>query len=1327
MLVAFSTYHSIRLISDAQHEAGAPRFDLMFCDEAHRTTGAQLIADRDDDRGTSVFLMPHHDRFVKAEKRIYMTATPKIWSAKSESSYRNAEVFSMDDESQFGPVFYKMKFSEAIDKGLLSDYYLVGLTIDPAWKDQVSEMDLHPELTAGEQAKLYGAVKGVSFDENDVPHLRRSISFTNTIKRSLQHQLSMETASERLREMALENNKTPPYRVRTQHIEGKTKANIRRQRLDWLKEPEDDECRIVTNARCLSEGVDVPTLDATLFMSPKHSVIDIVQQVGRVMRKAPGKTHGYIVVPIMLAEGDTAQDALRKSEDYATIIKVVRALRSHDDNIDQLINQNRFSEKLRLVPVPAAFGEQDTELTTQEREEAIQEALFAPADLIEAMNVLVFQDCGDRQYWTKWAKDVGEQTIALQNKILSHLATSKSARARFDQFMTGIRETISHNMTEQEAIGMLAQHLVTKPVFDAFFENYEFSATNPISQIMNDVIDEIVSQKLTSSLQRSMNPFYESVQKRIRDIDDPDIREKVFKELYETFLTTAFPVETERLGVVYTPKEIVDWLLHSADDALRQEFGVGLEDENVEILDPFSGTGTFLTRLIKGNLISNNRLDYKYEKEMFAIDIWPLPYYLSAINIEEAYQGRRQELGQKEYKRFQGIVLGDTFTLTTDKKLPLGKFGMEESNTPTLNRINNRRIKVIVGNPPWRAWQSNLSKQNPNKEYEDLDNRITQTYALKSRANNKNSLYDTYYKALRWASDRIKDGGVIAFVTNGGWLDGTAASGVRATLAEEFSSIYCYNLRGKIPSTKEEGGNVFNVKVSVTMVIMIKNPQRVETSKIFYTQTTDGLSGKQKLQELLTNNSLSNTNWEPVIPDVRYDWINKTNFQYQNYQVLGDRETKRKISKDGMFVLYSSGIKTKRDPWAYNSDLKGLQNRTKRMIQIYNKQIKSNNSIDLDRYQNIIKWYDELLVKLNRKIEAKYSVEKFRSVMYRPFYIQFCHYDPIFNQRHHQLNHLFPSNNVSNMILNISGRSAQDFDCFMTKHLPDLHLNGGGGRHFLGTLTTLPNLAMCVMDKPGTREFSVLMTTKTPDLELVHHGQVFSLWRYRKIGGGRQGGIFDGVEAPEGYVVEDNILDETLDAYREYYDDDNIEKDDIFYYVYGILHHPAYKSKYRNDLRKGLPRIPKAPDFWAFAEAGRKLGRLHVDYPELDGYPLEQDHSVLFDPANDDHYRFEKLKMTVTDKDTAEIRINEHLTLIGIPKRALDYIVNGKSGLGWIVDRYRIHVDTKHGSGIINDANKLFDDPRDFIKLVEQVTQVSLESVNIIDSLPAQFEPPETG
>ena len=1007
VLVAFSTYHSIRLISDAQHKAGAPPFDLMFCDEAHRTTGAQLIADRGDHRGMSVFLMPHHDRFVEAEKRVYMTATPRIWSSKSEASYRKAEVFSMDDESQFGPVFYKMKFSEAIDAGLLSDYYLVGLTIDPAWKEKVAGMGLHPELAAGEQAKLYGAVKGVSFDENDVPHLRRSISFTNTIKRSRQHQLSMETASERLREIALENNGTPPHRVRTEHIDGKTKANIRRQHLDWLKEPEDDECRIVTNARCLSEGVDVPTLDAALFMSPKHSAIDIVQQVGRVMRKAPGKTHGYIVVPIMLAEGDTAQDALRKSEDYATIIKVVRALRSHDDNIDQLINQNRFSEKLRLVPIPASFGDPDTELTTEERNQAIQDVLFAPKDLIEAMNVLVFQDCGDRQYWAKWAKDVGEQTIALQNKILSHLKTSKTAEQRFDQFMTGIHETVSPNMTDQEAIGMLAQHLVTKPVFDAFFESYEFSAKNPISQVIDGVINEIVSQNLISNLHRSMKPFYESVQKRIRDIDDPDIREKVFKELYETFLTTAFPIETELLGVVYTPSEIVDWLLHSADDALRQEFGVGLEDQNVEILDPFSGTGTFLTRLIKGNLISDDCLDYKYEKEMFAIDIWPLPYYLSAINIEEAYHGRQQELGQKDYKRFPGIALGDTFTLTTDKKLPLGKFGVEESNTPTLNRINNRKVKVIMGNPPWRAWQSNSSRQNPNKEYEDLDNRITQTYALKSRANNKNSLYDTYFKALRWASDRIKDGGVIAFVTNGGWLDGSAASGVRAILAEEFSGIYCYNLRGKIPSNKAEGGNVFNVKVSVTMMVLVKNPNKINEGQVLYTQSEDGLSGKAKLQQVKTEKTISNINWATINPDSSFDWINQTNEIYSQYQQIGNQETKSNKSNTGIFKLYSSGLKTGRDIRAYNSSLIELQNKT------------------------------------NYQADKAYRVS-----MYKPFFPQFLHYDKKRNQRHYRIDNIFPTNETRNVMINIAGKGATEFDLLMTKYTTDLHLNGGGGQAF---------------------------------------------------------------------------------------------------------------------------------------------------------------------------------------------------------------------------------------------------------------------------------------
>ena len=1286
VLVVFSTYHSIRLISDAQRSAGAPPFDLMFCDEAHRTTGAQIISNKaGDKRGTSVFLMAHDNRHVQAKKRVYMTATPKIWSTKSDNSYQNAEVFSMDDENQFGPVFYRMKFSEAIDKRLLSDYYLVGLTINPAWKNQVSQLGLDPDLPPSEQAKLYGAVKGVAFDENDVPHLRRSLSFTNTIKRSKKHQLSIEVASERLKEIALDKNGDAiPFRVRTQHIDGKTKANIRRQYLDWLKEPEEDECRIVTNARCLSEGVDVPNLDAALFMSPKHSAIDIVQQVGRVMRKSPNKTHGYIVVPILLAEGETATDALQKSEDYATIIKVVRALRSHDDNIDELINQKRFGEKLRLVPVPEPFGERDNELTSEEEEEAIQEAMFAPDDLIEALNVLVFEDCGDRQYWAKWAKDVGEQTVELQNNILVHLKTSEHARERFDQFMTGIHETMSPNMTEQEAAGMLAQHLVTQPVFDAFFENYEFSRHNPVSQIMNDVIEEIIAQDLLSDLQHSLAPFYESVQKRIRGITDSTTRHEVLKELYETFLKTAFPDLTDLLGVVYTPVEIVDWLLHSADDALRQEFGFGLGDKEVEILDPFSGTGTFLTRLIESDLIPDGNLDYKYQNELSAIDILPTAYYLSAINIEEAYHGRKMKIEDKpEYKPFPGIALSDTFTsLNHNKDLRLGQFGIEENNTPTINAINRKDIKVIVGNPPWRTGQKDATFQNPNPTYESLDNRITNTYALRSSATRKGALYDMYLKSLRWASDRLSSRGVIALVTNGGWLEGNAANGVRYCLADEFASVYCYNLRGRIMTTPEEGKNVFNVKVPVTLLILVKNDIG-DTSSIYYTHSKDNLTKEAKLEVLKSEKSLTNANWEPLIPDRNSDWINQSNENYQKYQPIGSKDTRKYISNAGIFRVYSSGIITGRDPWAYNSNQKSLAERTKKMIDFYNHQI----SVNTERPEHdntIIKWHRESLKHFHSRRKAEYSEKDFRVVMRRPFFPQTLHYDLTFNNTHYQMDKLFPTNETPNLAIMISGTGVTEFDIFMTNRPTDLNFARGGGQ-------AIPRIYY---------HFSRKSNNKTEQKFFDH---------------------------AERYVVEDNVLDETLISYQEYYGDDRIEKDDIFYYVYGILHHPTYTSKYRNDLSKGLPRIPKVPDtpdFWAFAKAGRKLGHLHVGYSELDGYPLEQQHSVLFDLDNDDHYRFEKLKKTVKDDDTVEIRINEHLTLTDIPRRVLDYKVNGRSGLDWIVTCYRIHEDARYGSGIVNDANQLFDDPRDFIKLVEQVVQVSVESVDIIESLP-EFELPE--
>ncbi len=1326
MLVTFSTYQSIKLISEAQHSAGAPPFDLMFCDEAHRTTGAQIITDTDS-RGTSVFLMPHDNQFVEADKRVYMTATPKIWSSRSNNAYRKAEVFSMDDKSQFGPVLYQMKFSEAIDKGLLSDYYLVGLTIDPNCQAQLAQLGFDPELTRSEQAKLYGAVKGVSTEDNNVPHLRRSISFTNTIKRSRQHQLALEVASDRLREMSLVNGNPVPFQVRTKHIDGKTKANIRRQSLDWLKEPEDGECRIITNARCLSEGVDVPTLDAALFMSPKHSAIDIVQQVGRVMRKAPGKTHGYIVVPIMLAEGDTAKDALRKSEDYATIIKVVRALRSHDDNIDQLINQNRFSEKLRLVPVPEVFGTTDTELTVREQEEAIQGALFTPDALIDALNVLVFEDCGDRQYWAKWAKDVGSKTVELQEKMNTHLNSSVHARERFDRFMTGIRETVSPDMSEHEAMGMLAQHLVTQPVFDAFFENYEFSNNNPVSQIMSDVTEEIVAQDLHSELRRSMAPFYESVQKRIRGINDPTTRHEVLKELYETFLKTAFPESTDLLGVVYTPVEIVDWLLHSADEVFRQEFGVGIGDKGVEVLDPFSGTGTFLTRLIESDLISDEQLDHKYQNELSAIEILPTAYYLSAINIEEAYHGRKTSIEDNhEYTPFPGIALGDTFTLLSEEYFDLGLFGIEESNTPKLNEINRKDIKLMAGNPPWRAWQGDAIDQNPNRGYAALDRRITETYAARSTTSLKNSLQDMYLKAIRWASDRIGNKGILAFVTNGGWLDGSAATGVRDCFAEEFSTIYCYNLRGKIPSSREEGGNVFNVKVSITLIILVKNPDKLGKATIYYAESQDCLTGYQKLQELAINNSLSKTTWKSITPDERNDWINKTDINYQSYQAIGDLDTRKNRTNDGIFRLYSGGLKTGRDLWAYDSNEYNLYSRTYEMIDFYNEQLYLGYETDPELDPSIIKWHDITKRHLKRGRRAEMADFRFKDVMYRPFFIQNVHYDPIFNNSHYYLDRVFPTRDTDNLVIDISGKSAQEFDRFMTRYMGDISFETGCGQGTQDSSTAMPNLAICSMDKPGSREFSVFMTTKIPDLELVHHNQVFPLWQYQKIEAGQQGGIFDEVIAPEGYVVEDNILDETLDDYREHYGDTQIAKDDIFYYVYGILHHPDYKTKYRNDLRKGLPRIPKAPDFWGFCRSGRKLGHLHVDYSELDGCRLEQRTSILFDPTNDNHYRFVKLKMTVKGNEV-EIKINEHLTLAGIPSRALEYVVNGKSGLGWIVDRYRIREDTKHGSGIVNDANALFGDPREFVKLIEQVVQVSLESVDIIESLPAEFEEPQDG
>lgn len=628
--------------------------------------------------------------------------------------------------------------------------------------------------------------------------------------------------------------------LEARHVDGSMNVLRRNHELDWMRENvgnSENVCRILSNARCLSEGVDVPALDAVIFLNPRDSVVDVVQSVGRVMRKAPGKRYGYVILPIGIPSDKEPEKALDDNKKYRVVWQVLNALRAHDDRLDKefaTIDLNRKKDdRINVIGVGGGSEPKDDQGGTGKQGELPM--IFAELDRWkDAIFAKVVTKCGDRRYWEDWARDVAR--IAERHKmrieaLLEH--PTPAHQVAFDDFLNGLRVNINPGISQDEAVEMLAQHIVTRPVFDALFAGHPFTAQNPVSQAMQgmlDVLDEQALEKESESLQG----FYASVRDRVSGLDNPEARQKVIVELYDKFFRTAFPRMAERLGLVYTPVEIVDFIVKSADVALRQEFGVGLADDQVHILDPFTGTCTFMVRLIQSGLIAPDRLSYKYAHEMHANELVLLAYYIAAVNIEAAYH----DLCGQEYTPFPGIVLADTFQMGEQKgQVKTEMFSQE--NSERAERQNRADIRVAIGNPPYSVGQSDANDNNQNQKYDALDASIRDTYAVYSTATNKNSLYDSYIRAFRWASNRIKDQGVICFVSNGGWIEGNTMDGFRKSLAHEFTSIYVFNLRGNARTQGElrrkEAGNVFDSgsRTPIAITLLVKNPAKAGQLKVF--------------------------------------------------------------------------------------------------------------------------------------------------------------------------------------------------------------------------------------------------------------------------------------------------------------------------------------------------------------------------------------------------------------------------------------------------------------------------------------------------------------
>lgn len=1291
MTVVFCTYHSLPIVESAQAN-GAPPFDIILCDEAHRTTGVEQPDDK-----TSPFVLVHDTERIQANKRLYMTATPRIYTESARATAQNYErdVFSMDDPETYGPEFHRLPFSKAVELGELSDYKVVVLAISEGEVNTALQGDTRAagrELNINDATKIVGCWRALQNPENkpaddpSVNPLKRVIAFTNRISESKAMTAHWNDIVEAAVERLPEDQQPTDFECETKHVDGTDHALNRKARLDWLKGDTDGTCRILSNARCLSEGIDVPALDAVLFMTSRKSYVDIVQAVGRVMRKAPGKNYGYIVLPVAIPDGVDPAEALNDNERFSTVWGVLRALRSHDDRLNAEINRIDLNEK---PPDRIIFGKMGGpgEGESDGISPAIQ--MFLPIDIPPgAILPKIVEKCGDKKYWESWAKDVADIFGRLVGRVEALLDNPDNAAIRewFDAFHTELKSSINDAITQSNAIDMMAQHIITKPVFDALFEGYDFSSRNPMALALDNLRQDFAEFGLENET-RDLEGFYESVRMRARGIDNSEGRQKVLSELYENFFVTALRKEADRLGIVYTPIEVVDFVLHSANEILHDEFGRHLNDEGVHVLDPFTGTGTFLVRLLQSDLIQSDALERKYRQELHANELVLLAYYIAAVNIEETFRGRRGE--DATYEPFEGIVLTDTFNLNKAEEPTLFPREWLPDNNERAEKQQKLPIQVIVGNPPWSAGQRSASDDNPNVDYPELEKRVRETYVERSTTTLRNSLYDTYKMAIRWASDRIREQGVVAFVTNGSWIDGNADMGIRACLAEEFSSIHVLHLRGNARTSGEqrraEGGNVFGSgsRAPVAITILVKNPNATHDGcKIHYRDIGDYLTRDQKLKALREAISIKGfSDWQMITPDAHHDWIEQRSENFQQLYRLGSQDAKAGKADDSIFKLFSTGYLTGKDAYIYNFSRDACTRNAQQMTLDYLSalsELESDPSLTedevADRNVKNIKWDRELKNNLRRRKNGVFKEGYIRKTAYRPFIATNCYANYTFAQVKAQQDRIFPD-------------------------------------------SLSENLVICVPNKGSKNPFSALMTNLMPDRHFIEAAQCFPRWRYPKPTNTRQ--ITTGSE-PERI---DNISDTALQAFQDHYRDNTITKDDIFDYIYGILHAPSYREQFANDLSKMIPRIPYAPDFLAFAEAGMALTDLHLNYETCERYPhlkVEPIKPSLLWEEKPEHFLLGTRAMRFADRNTKDtLTINEHVCLSGIPDEAHRYVVNGRTPLEWFIDRYKIKQD--RASGILNDPNGWFENPRDLITAIERIVHVSVESTKIIESLPTQI------
>ncbi|GAA9323086.1 hypothetical protein BTM398_12090 [Helicobacter pylori] len=1104
-------------------------------------------------------------------------------------------------------------------------------------------------------------------NQYDTTPSQRAIGFCKSINTSKNIKDSFETIMECYDE-ELKKKSFKNLTISIDHIDGTMNCKVRLEKLEDLNEFKPNTCKVLSNARCLSEGVDVPALDSIVFFDGKSAMVDIIQAVGRVMRKAKRKQRGYIILPIALEESEIQNlDEAVNNTNFKNIWKVIKALRSHDPS---LVDEATFKEKIKIFGSDDSNNHNDEEpqkdKTEQDPKQA-QKTLFDAIllqDLADAVYNVMPTKLGDRNYWENFTKKTGNIARALNNRLKDIFEKNPEF---FRGFLDSLKGNIHSNIKEDEALDMITSHIITKPIFDAIFGD---NIKNPISKALDKMVEKLSALGLQGET-KDLKNLYESVKTEAMHAKSQKSQQELIKNLYNTFFKVAFRKQSEKLGIVYTPIEVVDFILRATNGILKKHFNTDFNDQSITIFDPFTGTGSFIARLLskENALISDEALKEKFLNNLFAFDIVLLAYYIALINITQAAQNRDGSL-----KNFKNIALTDSLDFYEEKnnKGVFDLFKDLEENKEIKSTMEKQNIRVIIGNPPYSAGAKSQNDNNQNLSHPKLEKRVCDKYGKNSTAKVGATTRDTLIQSIYMASELLKDKGVLGFVVNGGFIDSKSGDGFRKCVAQEFAHLYVLNLRGNARTSgeerKKEGDGIFDSgsRATIAIIFFVKDTS-VKNSAIHYYDIGDYLKREEKLNRLANFTNLDAIKFETITPNDKGDWINQREDGFEKLIPL-----KRDKNSKSVFDINSGGVASGCDPWVYNFSPIVLMQNVQKCMDTYNadlkrfnahfreafkqraKGVKSGqlykqlNDSEITTDKTKIAWTRTLKQEFIKNKNLQESNEKrIRLALYRPFNKQWLYFDKNLNEEQSQLPKIFPNKDAQNVVINTGV---------------------GNGKNF-----------------------STLVSDCISSCDLILHNQAYPLYYYDDLGNRHH--------AISGYA---------LNLFRKHYEDNLIAEEEIFYYIYAILHHKGYLEKYKNSLTKEEPRIALSEDFKELSVLGKELGELHLNY-ESGEMHASVEYKTLMNAEEEGYYDVEKMK-----RQGNSIKYNNNITITKIPDKAFEYVVNGKSAIDWVIKRYQKTMDKD--SLIENNPND-YKDGKYVFELLCRVIKLSEKSVDLIEKI----------